>query len=111
MTKFASVLAKEDVPDPAPRSHAEIVAAAFISRVASPDSTDPDDFDLLELTEAERRALPAGFHRPMWYALATPAAWLCAVCWGDGTASQWPCEPAIAGGPELARELGLNSVT
>jgi hypothetical protein len=27
-----------------------------------------------------------------------PNAWLCAVCWGDGWVTGWPCKPAVDNG-------------
>jgi len=64
--------------------------------------------DLLELTDEERVALPAVHHRPVFDSLSTPRLWHCAVCWGDGWLTGWPCKPAIAGGIELAGALGLE---
>jgi len=61
-----------------------------------------------EMTEEERVALPAECHRPVWNGLGTPHLWACAVCWGEGTMTSWPCEPARAGGLTLARHLGLD---
>lgn len=61
-----------------------------------------------ELTPEERQALPAECHRPVWDGMGTPHLWQCAVCWGDGWTTSWPCEPARAGGLVLARALGLD---
>ena len=64
--------------------------------------------DLLDLTLEEREALPAVHHRPVFDGLGTPNAWLCAVCWDEGTVYGWPCEAATKGGRELAEALGLE---
>jgi hypothetical protein len=61
-----------------------------------------------EMEEAERIALPAIHHRPVFDGLASPHSWICAVCWGDGWTSGWPCAPATAGGRELGKALGLE---
>jgi hypothetical protein len=44
--------------------------------------------------EAERPRLPAEFHRPVWDSSSSHPAWVCAVCWGDGWTSMWPCRSA-----------------
>ncbi|MFC8447592.1 hypothetical protein [Kitasatospora sp. NPDC057223] len=54
--------------------------------------------DLEDMTDDERTALPARFHTPAFVESSTPKAWLCAVCWGDGWATSWPCETATAQG-------------
>jgi hypothetical protein len=64
--------------------------------------------DVMELTETERVALPAIHHRPVFLGTCTPATWICAVCWGEGWSTGWPCTPATAGGVELGRHLGLE---
>lgn len=64
--------------------------------------------DLVELDEVERQALPAVYHRPVFDGLGEPHSWICAVCWGDGWQTSWPCQPATAGGVELGRALGLE---
>lgn len=64
--------------------------------------------DLSEMDEAERVALPAIYHRPVFDGLGMPNAWVCDACWGDGWSTRWPCAPAIAGGVELGRALGLE---
>jgi hypothetical protein len=56
---------------------------------------------LLDIPEDQRAALPARFHTPVWEGNATPNAWLCAVCWGDGWVTGWPCEAAVRGGAEV----------
>jgi hypothetical protein len=47
-----------------------------------------------EQTLALRAALPARFHVPTWYDLATPHSWICEVCWAEGITSAWPCATA-----------------
>lgn len=59
------------------------------------------DSDILHLTDRDRVALPAERHLPMFHDLATPKSWNCAVCWGEGWTTAWPCESAIAGGREI----------
>jgi hypothetical protein len=61
-----------------------------------------------ELTEQERCALPAAYHRPYFDGLAKPNAWICAVCWGDGWTQLWPCFTARENGVELAKSLGVG---
>jgi hypothetical protein len=63
---------------------------------------------MAELTEDERKALPAIHHRPHWDGLGKPHSWICTACWGDGWQTSWPCEVATAGGRELAQHLGLE---
>jgi hypothetical protein len=63
---------------------------------------------LPDLTDDEREALPAAYHRPVFDGMARPHSWICAACWGDGWTTQWPCEPATAGGLELAKAIGLE---
>jgi hypothetical protein len=46
------------------------------------------------MTEEEVWALPARFHVPVFMESSTPNAWVCAVCWGDGWNTQWPCKTA-----------------
>jgi hypothetical protein len=62
-----------------------------------------------ELTYAERVALPPAYHQPFFDGLGVPHSWLCAVCWDDDLVTSWPCEPATAGGVELAAHLGLKA--
>lgn len=68
---------------------------------------DADNLDLVELSEHERYALPAEWHRPVWYDIATPAAWMCQVCWGESIAYQWPCDVASRHGRDIAKSLKL----
>lgn len=65
---------------------------------------------LTEMTYEERQALPAVYHRPVFYDMATPASWVCAVCWDDGLLEGWPCRPATGGGATIAADLGLEHV-
>lgn len=46
------------------------------------------------MSEEEVWALPARFHVPVFLDTCTPKAWVCAVCWGDGWNTQWPCRTA-----------------
>ena len=50
------------------------------------------------LSEEELAALPARFHVPAFVESSTPKAWVCAVCWGDGWSTQWPCKTALEQG-------------
>lgn len=61
-----------------------------------------------ELTYLERRALPAVYHQPFWDGNASPAAWICQVCWDDGVSHAWPCTPAKRGGGAIADYAGLD---
>ena len=70
------------------------------------DEQTVDDLPFME--EAERIALPAVYHRPVFDGLAEPHSWICDVCWGDGWTKRWPCEAATKGGVELGRSLGLD---
>lgn len=64
-----------------------------------PEDAKPGDEGLInELSVPQRLALPAAFHRPVYDDLGTPHLWHCAVCWGDGWSTQWPCEPATKDG-------------
>ncbi|MGW6946125.1 hypothetical protein ACWGHD_04280 [Streptomyces xanthophaeus] len=56
---------------------------------------------LTEMTEQEKRDLPARFHLPVFDDCGYPNAWLCAVCWGDGWVSGWPCGPATRQGTRV----------
>lgn len=64
-----------------------------------------------ELTYAERVALPAPYHQPVFDGLGVPHSWQCAVCWDaeEGIVTAWPCAPATTGGVELAAHLGLEA--
>jgi hypothetical protein len=71
-------------------------------------ATTGSEIDPLELSEDERQALPARYHTPHFDGLGKPHSWICQVCWGDGWQTSWPCQPAIDGGVEVARALGLS---
>lgn len=85
----------------------DVIASAVHLR-SSPNGPNPNDLDLVELSEHERYALPAGYHWPIWYDIATPAAWMCTVCWGDGIAHGWPCAVAARHGRDIATAAGLR---
>lgn len=53
------------------------------------------------MTEEEVWALPARFHTPVFIDSCTPKAWVCAVCWGDGWNTQWPCKTAQEHGTKV----------
>lgn len=82
--------------------------AEVLCHGASPDTTDPDDLDLLALTDEERYNLPAVFHRPVWYDLCAPPLWACEVCWSDGVLNGWPCAVAAKEGRAVAKAAGLR---
>jgi hypothetical protein len=65
------------------------------------DAPDMPGYDELPETIEERRKLPARFHVPRWDGDGEPNLWLCAVCWEDGVAYQWPCEAAMKHGGEV----------
>ncbi|WP_420169044.1 hypothetical protein [Streptomyces violaceoruber] len=76
--------------DGKPIEHEQCAARAVL--LLPPDQ--PMYEDLVDLTDEQRKALPARFHTPVFDGLGQPNAWLCQVCWGDGWVSQWPCGPA-----------------
>ncbi|WP_371624091.1 hypothetical protein OG245_15375 [Streptomyces sp. NBC_01116] len=78
------------VRDGKPIEHEQCAARAVL--LLPPDQ--PMYEDLVDLTDEQRKALPARFHTPVFDGLGQPNAWLCQVCWGDGWVSQWPCGPA-----------------
>ena len=53
----------------------------------------PYDELILDMTEEEVHALPARFHIPA--SIEPTKSWVCAVCWGDGWSTQWPCKTAV----------------
>lgn len=60
---------------------------------------DTPGYELLTgLTEEELAALPPRFHVPAYMESSTPQMWVCAVCWGDGWVTQWPCKTAVKHG-------------
>ena len=60
----------------------------------APDA--PHDELILGMTEDEVHALPARFHVPAF--IEPTRSWVCAVCWGDGWSTQWPCKTATEQG-------------
>ncbi|MET9656364.1 hypothetical protein [Streptomyces sp. NPDC006510] len=50
------------------------------------------------LSEEELAALPPRFHVPAFMESSTPKMWVCAVCWGDGWVTGWPCKTAVKHG-------------
>lgn len=48
------------------------------------------------LSEEELAELPPRFHIPAF--VEPTRSWVCAVCWGDGWSTQWPCKPATEQG-------------
>lgn len=56
---------------------------------------------MIDLTEEERLALPAVYHRPYFNDLGQPGIWVCEACWGDGWSTAWPC-PVISTYPDAA---------
>jgi hypothetical protein len=59
------------------------------------EAPDMPDWELLvSMSEREKADLPARFHIPRFDDCGKPNAWLCAVCWGDGWVTQWPCATA-----------------
>lgn len=77
--------------------HPECARRAVL--MPAPDA--PDYETLIDTPEDERTNLPARFHTPVWEGNATPNAWLCAVCWGDGWVTIWPCEAAAKNGGQV----------
>jgi hypothetical protein len=80
-----------------PAEHAACPRRAVL--LPAPDA--PDYEDLGDLTDEQRAALPPRFHTPVYDGDKTPAGWLCAVCWGDGWATAWPCQVATKRGGEV----------
>jgi hypothetical protein len=67
--------------------------------IPAPDT--PDHEDLSDMTDEQKAALPARFHTPVWEGNAVPHSWVCAVCWGDGWVTRWPCKTAVQYGAEV----------
>lgn len=80
-----------------PLDHEQCTACARL--LPAPDQ--PCYETLLDLTDEQRRALPARFHTPHFDDLGKPTMWLCRVCWGDGWVTQWPCKAAFQHGTEV----------
>lgn len=80
--------------------------------MTAPDPKPSDRYDwedLVDMTLEQKEALPAKHHWPFFDSLGEPNAWLCTVCWDEGTVTGWPCAAATKGGLELADELGLKA--
>ncbi|WP_392750631.1 hypothetical protein [Streptomyces sp. LN590] len=56
---------------------------------------------LIDMDMAEREALPARFHVPVFDDLGKPNAWLCRVCWTEGVVTSWPCNTAMKHGAQV----------
>lgn len=70
------------------------------------EAADHPGYDELPETLEEREQLPARFHIPRWDGDGEPNAWLCAVCWDEGTATSWPCNAARKNGGEVFTSTG-----
>lgn len=77
------------------RAYSEPVRAILL------EAPDHPHYEELPETLEERRKLPARFHVPHWMGDCTPTAWVCAVCWDEGTVTRWPCEVAAEQGGEV----------
>lgn len=68
--------------------------------------------DINEMTDEQRVALPAIYHRPVFFGYIEPPSWICDICWGEGWTTGWPCAPARTreGGQALGKVLGLEVV-
>lgn len=69
--------------------------------IPAPDMPGYDELADVDGTAAARAALPPRFHIPVWQDTAEPKSWACAVCWGDGWCTSWPCEVARERGGEV----------
>jgi hypothetical protein len=66
------------------------------------EASDQPGYEVITtMTEAEVAALPPRFHIPAFIESSTPKAWVCAVCWGDGWSSLWPCATATEHGLQV----------
>lgn len=65
----------------------------------APDA--PGYEELVDVPEDQRAALPARFHIPVYDDLGKPKTWACAVCWGDGWTTAWPCATALENGRDV----------
>jgi hypothetical protein len=77
------------------RAYSEPVKAILL------EAPDHPHYEELPETLEEREKLPARFHTPVWVGDSQPTAWLCAVCWDEGTATRWPCKAASEHGGEV----------
>jgi len=80
-----------------PVEHDECARRATL--LGAPDA--PCYETILDTPEDQRAQLPARFHTPVYSADSTPKGWHCAVCWGDGWGTQWPCKAAVEHGNEV----------
>lgn len=88
---------RRNVVNGQPPEHEQCNRRAML--LPAPDQ--PDWEQILDIPEDERAQLPARFHIPVWEGNAEPNSWLCAVCWGDGWVSSWPCATATEKGKEV----------
>lgn len=66
------------------------------------EAADHPSYELItSLTEDELAALPPRFHIPVFDGDGQPNLWLCAVCWGDGWVTHWPCKTALKHGTKV----------
>jgi hypothetical protein len=65
------------------------------------EAPDAPCFEEMPETLEEREKLPARFHTPHWMGDCTPKAWVCNVCWDEGTTTRWPCKAAAEHGGEV----------
>ncbi|MFE3583743.1 hypothetical protein [Streptomyces vinaceus] len=77
--------------------HDECTRKALL--IQPPDA--PDWEILIEMTAKEKADLPARYHLPVFDSCGKPNAWLCAVCWGDGWVTGWPCKTAVKHGAQV----------
>jgi hypothetical protein len=77
------------------RAYSEPVKAILL------EAPDHPHYEEMPETLEEREKLPARFHTPVWMGDSQPTAWLCAVCWDEGTATRWPCKAASEHGGEV----------
>ncbi|WP_157815646.1 hypothetical protein [Kitasatospora sp. CB02891] len=85
------------VLDGRPVEHTQCARRAVL--LPAPDAPDPEE--LADMTDEEKANLPARFHIPAWEGLAVPHSWVCAVCWGDGWTTAWPCKAALEHGESV----------
>ncbi|RPE34959.1 hypothetical protein [Kitasatospora cineracea] len=88
---------RRNVANGQPTEHEQCNRRAML--VPAPDQ--PDYEQILDTPEDQRANLPARFHVPVFESNAEPNSWLCAVCWGDGWATRWPCTTATEQGREV----------
>ncbi|WP_354643931.1 hypothetical protein [Kitasatospora camelliae] len=77
--------------------HEQCIARATL--LPAPDA--PGYETILDTPEDQRAQLPARFHIPVYDDLGTPKSWKCAVCWGDGWGTAWPCATALENGRDV----------